>query len=377
MRLILSPAAAQAPGLFDLPWAKPLEEWADRAVVPPPPADVHRHVIRFVEDGGAMWVIKELPERLAWREYRLLGQMANLGIPSVAVEGVVVNRASGVDAALVTRYLKYSSTYRDLYHDPRCRHQHDRLVDALVELLVRMHLAGFSWGNASLSSTLFRRDASALAAYLVDAETAELHPGLSDGQRCTDVSQVCQRVAAELLDLRAGGLLNADIDPVEVAFDIERRYQRLWQELTGASIIHIGEEIPRVSERLARLKELGFDAKEIELAKVGSDRTRLQVTAQASRPERNRQHLYQRTGLVAEPHQARHLLRELSSFRFAMPPNTGRPVSETAAATQWLNEIYDPVAASIPADLRDKLDPVEVLIDVLKHRRALSEDSRP
>ena len=36
-------------------------------------------------------------------------------------------------------------------------------------LLVRLHLVGFYWGDVSLSNTLFRRDADAYAAYVVDA----------------------------------------------------------------------------------------------------------------------------------------------------------------------------------------------------------------
>jgi Domain of unknown function (DUF4032) len=375
MRVKLSPLAAQAPGLFDLPWAQPLEEWADSAVVPPSLPDPHRHVIRFVEDAGVIWVIKELPPPLAWREHRLLGRLADLGIPSVSVHGVVIDRAPGVDAALVTRYLKYSFTYQDLYRDPLCHFQHELLVDALVELLVRLHLAGCYWGDASLSNSLFRRDAGALAAYLVDAETAELHPSLSGGQRRTDVSQACEQVAGELLDLQTGGLLTADIDAVAVAFDIEPRYQRLWEELSGEWITHPGEERRRVREQLNRLDHLGFVPKEIEIADSGPDRTRLRMTAQASQPGRDRQRLYQRTGLVAQPHQARHLLNELSSFRVGLQVTTGRPVSEIVAANQWLTEIYDPVAARIPADLRDKLDPVEVLNDVLGQRRVLSKEA--
>lgn len=370
MRLMLSSIAAQAPRLLGLPWAKPLEEWA---VGPLRQSELHRHVIRSVEDGGVVWVIKELPQRRVWREYRLLGQLADLGIPSVSVQGVVVDRAPGVDAALVTRYLEYSSTYQDLYRDPRYLHHHDRLLDAFVALLVRLHLAGFYWGDGSLSNTLFRPDAGVLVAYLVAAETAELHPSLSDGQRRTDVSQTCEQVAGELLDLQAGGLLGADLDPVEVAFDIERRYQRLWQELTGERIVRAGEQGQRVSERLRRLNELGFDAKQVELAPAGPDRTRLRVTARAGQPGKDRELLYQRTGLVAQPHQARHLLNELSSYRAGLEANIGRPVSDNVAANQWLDEIYDPVAARIPADLRDNLDPVEVLNDVLERHRTLSE----
>ena len=52
----------------------------------------------------------------------------------------------------------------------------DRLLDALVGLLVRLHLAGFFWGDCSLSNTLFRRDAGALSAYVIDTETSRALP---------------------------------------------------------------------------------------------------------------------------------------------------------------------------------------------------------
>ena len=101
----------------------------------------------------------------------------------MTVLGVAVDRGPDIDAALVTRYLEYSTTYRALFSEPRGLHAAALLIDALVELLVRLHLSGFFWGDCSLSNTLFRLDAGALAAYLVDAETSELHPALTDGQR--------------------------------------------------------------------------------------------------------------------------------------------------------------------------------------------------
>jgi Domain of unknown function (DUF4032) len=56
-----------------------------------------------------------------------------------------------------------------------------------VELLVRLHMSGFFWGDCSLSNTLYRHDAGTLEAYLVDAETSEQQPTLSSGQREYDV----------------------------------------------------------------------------------------------------------------------------------------------------------------------------------------------
>ena len=82
---------------------------------------------------------------------------------------------------------------------------------------MRLHTAGFYWGDCSFSNTLFRRDAGAFAAYLVDAETGELHGNLSEGQRTYDVDLARTNIAGELLDLEAGGLLHASIDPVEIA----------------------------------------------------------------------------------------------------------------------------------------------------------------
>src|SRR3546814_20098424 len=55
-----------------------------------------------------------------------------------------------------------------------------RLVDAGVVLLARMHIEGFFWGDCSLNNIMFRRDAGALMAYLVAAETGEHRPAHSD-----------------------------------------------------------------------------------------------------------------------------------------------------------------------------------------------------
>ena len=121
--------------------------------------------MRFVAERGRLYALKEMHEVLARREYRLLRRLNDLGIPSVEPLGIVVDRDvhSGVqlDAVLCTCFLEFSTTYRALYSDPYRLRPTDRLLDALVELLVRLHLAGFFWGDCSLSNTLFRLDAGA------------------------------------------------------------------------------------------------------------------------------------------------------------------------------------------------------------------------
>ena len=65
----------------------------------------------------------------------------------------------------------------------------------------------------SLSNVLFRRSAEEFAAYLVDAETGELHEQLTDGQRGHDLIVATENVFAELLDLQAGGFVDARTTP--------------------------------------------------------------------------------------------------------------------------------------------------------------------
>ena len=232
MRFVFSPPADEAAGLLTLPFGEPLEQWEDERLVEIRQRGLSRHVVRFVAEGGELYALKALSERLARREYRLLRALAELNVPAVEVVGIVVDRGPDLDAILVTRFLEYSTTYRALFSSPRVGQPTDRLLDALVELLVRLHLSGFFWGDCSLSNTLFRYDAGTLGAYLVDAETSEQHPVLTDGQRNWDVELAVERVSGELMDLQAGELLPADIDPLETGEEIQHRYEALWEELT-------------------------------------------------------------------------------------------------------------------------------------------------
>src|SRR4029079_7957554 len=220
MRFVFAPPAEQPTGLLTLPWREALTDWDDERLVEIRHRGLSRHVVRFVTEGDKISALKELDERLARREYRLLREVRALGIPAVEVLGVVVDRPGDLDAVLVTRFLEHSISYRALFANPRGGQPTDRLLDAMVELLTRLHLAGFMWGDCSLSNTLFLLDAGALAAYLVDAETAELHETLTVGQRHYDVELAFERVGGELFDLQAAGLLPADLDPIEVAEQI-------------------------------------------------------------------------------------------------------------------------------------------------------------
>src|SRR5439155_15519834 len=186
--------------------------------------------------------------------------------------------------------------------------------------------------------------------YLVDAETAELHSTLSEGQRAYDVEMAVERVAGELFDLQAGGMLPDAVDPVATAEEIERRYAALWSELTREEILRPDEQRYRITERLRRLNELGFDVDEVELIDTGAG-ARLRLRTRVAEPGHHRRILFSRTGLVAGENQARRLLNDIAGYRAYLEQTAGAPVREAVAAHRWLTEIYDPVVTAIPAGL--------------------------
>ncbi|MGY1814709.1 DUF4032 domain-containing protein [Blastococcus sp. SYSU D00820] len=372
MRYLFRPPASDGAGLLALPWHQPLEEWDQSLLLDVPQRGISRHVVRFVASAGRVYALKEIAEPLARHEYALLGQFEEEGLPAVSVLGICVDRPDDQQAILVTRYLEYSMSYRYLFSRPTGDHSAEQLLDTMVVLLVRLHLAGVFWGDCSLSNTLFRLDAGTLAAYLVDAETAERYPQLTPGQRRYDVDLARERVGAELLDLQFGGLLPKGIDPIEVADSLPPRYEALWEEITHEEVFAPEEQRYRVAERLQRLNDLGFDVGEIELI-TSPEGTRMRAETRVAEPGQNRRELFRLTGLEVQERQAQRLLNDIRAYRAYLEQRDGTPVPQTVAAHTWLSEVYQAVVHAIPPDLVGRLAPAEVFHEVLEHRWFLSE----
>ena len=172
-------AATVDPALLDLPWDIPLEDWPTE-ILAALPRGISRHVVRFVNLSDRVIAVKEIGESVAYREYELLRNLSRLGAPSVLPTAVITGRRDAfgeeLAAVLVTEHLQFSLPYRAVFSQHMTPDTAGRLIDALAVLLVRLHLLGFYWGDVSLSNTLFRRDAGSFSAYLVDAETGEIHP---------------------------------------------------------------------------------------------------------------------------------------------------------------------------------------------------------
>ncbi len=365
-----------AHSLLDLPWEQPLVEWGDERLVQVL-RGISRHVVRFIDLEGDLYAVKELPVRYAEREFRMLRALAAESMPVVDVVGVVSQRGGDLDAILITRHLEFAIPYRLLFSgcgdpDRALPNLHSTLVSALAELLVRLHLAGFFWGDCSLSNTLFRRDAGALSAYLVDAETGEMHETLTDGQRRHDLLVAQENVAGELLDVAGEiGRLPADVDPADTADELRERYESLWSELTGIDVFRADERY-RVEERLRRLNELGFDVEEIVLEPV-ADGYRLRLDPRLVEPGHHRRRLLQLTGLSAQPKQARRMLNDLAGYRAHLEQQEGRSLPESVAAYRWRAEVFEPSVAAVPPELRNKRQAAEVFHEILQHRWFLSE----
>src|SRR3954454_10594998 len=375
MYFLFRPPTADAMVLLVLPWDRPLADWDPDLLLEVPQRGISRHVVRFVASGGLVFALKEINEPLARHEYRLLGEFEEEGLPTVSVLGICVDRPDDQEAILVTRYLEYSMSYRWLFSSARGEHSADRLLDTLVELLVRLHLAGVFWGDCSLSNTLFRPDAGALVAYLVDAETAERHPTLSPRLRAHDVDLARERVGGELLDLQFGDLLPSDIDPIQVAESLAPRYEALWDEVTHEQVFGIDEQRWRVAERLQRLNDLGFDVGEMELV-TSDDGAKLRVETRVAEPGQHRRELFRLTGLEVQERQARRLLNDIRTFRAHLEQRAGVPVPETVAGHLWVADVYQPVVDAIPPELVGRLAPAEVFHEILEHRWFLSEQAQ-
>lgn len=365
-------AVGADPALLDLPWQVPLADWpADQLAALP--RGISRHVVRFARLSGRVVAVKEIGAELARREYTLLRLLRRLDVPCVEPVGIVSGRQTPdgrpLDPALVTRHLDFSLPYRALFSQTLRPDTAHRLVDALAVLLVRLHLVGFFWGDVSLSNTLFRRDAGAFAAYLVDAETGELHDELSNGQREYDLELARVNIAGELMDLEAGGLLDeTGADAVRTSQRIVDRYRSLWAELTEPESFESGDRW-RVDARIRRLNDLGFDVGELAITTdVGG--TSVQIQPKVVDAGHHSRRLLRLTGLDVEENQARRLLNDLDSYRAA---NGRQGDSEEIVAHDWLTQVFEAVVNAVPRDLHRKLEPAEIFHEVLENRWYMSE----
>jgi hypothetical protein len=333
-----------------------------------------RHLVRFVVTRRRTYALKEEPRAVAASEYDVLRHLETLGLPAVTAVGLAESPERDA-AVLVSEYLEFSIQYRRLMmRFPLGPGPYrDRLLDAMAWLLVDLHRAGVFWGDCSLANTLFRRDGDKIQAFLVDAETSEIHPVLSDGQRAYDLEILVENVAFGLADLGAmQGRDDAADEAVEAAETVRTRYDAVWEEL------HLEPELSpddrhAVRARIRRLNDLGFAVDEIALepTQAGDGAVRLRV-AVANRRFHSRE-LLRLTGITALEGQAQLLLNDLHEYQAWLEFEEARPVDEATAAERWLDDVLEPTLAAIIPAIGPDRDAIQAYCDVLEQKWILSE----
>ena len=365
-------AANVDPALLDLPWEVPLEDWPED-ILAALPRGISRHVVRFVNLSDRVIAVKEIGESVAHLEYEVLWELARMDAPSVIPTAVITGRrdANGeeLNAVLVTEHLQFSLPYRALFSRHVSPETVDRLLDALAVLLVRLHLLGLYWGDVSLSNTLFRRDAGAYSAYLVDAETGELRPKLTRGQREYDLDLARTNIIGELMDLQAGGYLEENEDAIAIGDRIVERYNQLWTELTAPELIPTNERW-HVQERIDRLADLGFSVGELTMT-TEPDGERFVIQPKVVDAGHYHRQIMRLTGVDAEELQARRMLDDLEQYR-AVHDMWDRSLE--VVAHKWMTDVFEPIVSAVPPELSAKLDPPQIFHEVLEHRWYLAQE---
>lgn len=366
-----------SPDFQDLPWGYSLTDWVGRCSrLEDAPRGVSRHPVVFVNYSGTLYAIKELPRQAAEQEYAALVQAEALHLPVVKAIGHGENEtASGTSGVIITRYLEGALPYRLLFLRQGFETYRRHLLDAIASLLVQLHLGGLYWGDCSLSNTLFRRDAGALRAYLVDAETAEVAAGpTSPHLRFHEMQIMEENVTRELVELRVNGLLPS-IEPgvptVDTGAYIRLRYQSLWEEVTCEDIIAPEEEY-RIQERIRALNQLGFSVGDVELTPLESGR-QLRLRVEVTDRNFHREQLFNLTGLDAEEQQAQKMMNEIQELRARLPSDPERNLPLSVAANHWMEKIYTPVVNGLRPLVNRQMTSHELYCQLLEHKWYLSE----
>jgi hypothetical protein len=363
---------AEHPDFLDLPWEQSLTEWnlGSRLLLP---KGISRHEVQFYGLPEGIYAIKELPLAAARREWEMLRGLEEAGASAVRPVGFVerpwVDPGSEHAAAVITGYLHHAFSYRELVSGWGFGERRNQMLDAFAGLLVELHLIGCFWGDCSLSNVLYRYDAGAIEVTMVDAETAQMHETLTPGQRTEDLEIMVVNVAGGMADIAAEQGADLDDADLHLGEDIARRYESLWAELTSRVVIARDEQY-RVTERIARMNELGFEVVDLELVPFGDGHhVRMEVTV-GGRTFHSRR-LRELTGVDASENQARQILSDLRAYeaRTALEAPSRRQLS----AILWRIEQFEPTLERIRLlPERHTSDPVQAYCDMLHHRYVVS-----
>jgi hypothetical protein len=362
------------PDFLDLDWSVSIGEWEGGRTVEVP-TGIHRHVVRFVAYDKGLYAIKELPKRIAHHEYeslrRLEAKIRPVAHPVGVVERPWVDPSEEWSAAVITQYVSFAFSYRELIEGGGFGRRRDRLLDAFAGLLVELHLAGCFWGDCSLSNVLYRWDAETIEAIMIDAETVELRDQLTKGQRLHDLDIMETNVAGGMADIAASQGIEIDAADMALGTDVIRRYEALWDLLTTEIVIGPGERY-KVNDHIARLNHVGFEVADMEYRPATdgvSNVVRFAVAVGGRRYHSSR--LRELTRLDASEHQARLILSDLRHHEAKQ--STESTALKSLAAIRWRVDTFEPMVNRLSHDYPDE-NPMQKYADFLNHRYLLATE---
>jgi hypothetical protein len=363
--------------LLEMDWERSITAWTTDRLVDLP-RGISRHNVRFVAFDDRTYAVKELPTGPARQDHAVLHTLEALSGPAVQPVGLVIRNDRDPDseeaAVVISRYLDYSFSYRELISGAGFGARRGQLLDAFAWLLVELHLLGCVWRDCSLSNVLYRWDADAIETTLVDAETAAIHPSLSDGQRLEDLEIMIENVAGEMGDIAASQGKSLDEADLEMGYDIAQRYHAIWSEVRVDERLEPDQHY-KVGERVRRLNDLGLEVAEVELVPHGGD-NHLHLKLKVADRNYHRNRLRELTGLDAGENQARQILSDLQYFEVKylsqQPAKSGTTPARALIAARWRVDAFEPMLRRVTEVIGPAADPIQAYCDLLYHRYMLS-----
>jgi hypothetical protein len=215
--------------------------------------------VKFVEADDPLWAVKDMPARIAAKEYDVLRRLEEMGLPAVRPAGLVLQPEFDT-AILVTRYLEGSWQYRRLFMRPAARTSRSiatRLLDAMAGLMVELHRHGVFWGDCSLANTLFSRGRPDPAGPGWSTRRhLRFHPTLSRGSAST-TSTSWWRTSRWALSTSPNGSVGPDeMQPtlIDEAEPVLFRYETSGGSCTPSPVFRV-QRSDRVEGTIRRLNE--------------------------------------------------------------------------------------------------------------------------
>ena len=353
------------PDFLELPWGKDLEEWEHYYPnMVEYEIGLHRNIVKFIEYDNKVYALKELPKKLASHEFNMLKELKELELPVVDPVGYVqFKKENGEEYGIViTELLEFSIPFRLLFFKPKLYRYQKKMIKSISNLLVRLHLANFYWGDCSLSNILFKRDAGELQAYLVDAETMEHFNTLSEPKRQHDLDVMTENIGGDLLDIEAQNKLPPDLNFSNTAEQIKSSYSDLWSKLTQKISFNFQEKY-KIRQKLEEIYDLGFIVKEYSLTPKESTNELVMTTVVTERFYYKTE-LRKLTSINSEENQAKLIFNNILDYKANIESKLEKSYPLKVIAHQWYDSIYKHTLNQIGID-EDDVNVPQIFCQVL------------